>query len=541
MTDVAQPTRGLEDKWKVLISVVFGLFMIILDTTVVNVAFQTLRREYGATLTDSQWIISVYTLALGIVTPISGFLADRFGTKNIYVLGLLLFITASLVCGIAPSLTVLIIARAIQGIGGGLAQPLGPTFIYRTFPAKEQGMAFGFFGIALVLAPALGPILGGWLVDQELWRWIFFINIPIGIIGSILAWNWLPGDNRTTIAKADPLGIVTSCIGFGAVLYATTLVGDRGWSDSTVLTWFGVGAIGILAWIIVELFVAPEPLLDLRFYKNPTFSMANLIGYVSVVALFGAEFLMPVYLQALRGYSAYNSGLTLLPLAIASGFMTPLAGRFFDKIGPRILIVSGFAILLINTWQLSQIEATTPISTIMWLLALRGVALGLTVQTTFATALSSAPQNKISRASSLVNGTRFVVQSIGVAILATVLAGSLSADVKAQQTQAQESTEVMAPFGLCETPGVATADNIPPAAAAKLKELPTGMADAAKAKIRAQIQQACDENVKGFEAAYKLTFYVALIAMIIGCFLPGWPGKWGGRTEMQRQASGGSH
>ncbi len=541
MTDATQPQRGLADKWKVLISVVFGIFMIILDTTVVNVAFQTLRREYGATLTDAQWIISVYTLALGIVTPISGFLADRFGTKNVYVLGLLLFISASLVCGIAPSLTVLIIARALQGIGGGLAQPLGPAFIYRTFPVKEQGMAFGFFGIALVLAPALGPILGGWLVDQELWRWIFFINVPIGLIGSVLAWNWLPIDNRTTIAKADPLGIITASVGFGAILYATTIVGDKGWSDSTVLTWFAVGAAGILAWIIVELFVAPEPLLDLRFYKNPTFSMANLIGYVSVVALFGAEFLMPVYLQALRGYTAFDSGLTLLPLAITSGIITPLAGRFFDKIGPRILIVSGFAILLINTWQLSQIEATTPISTIMWLLALRGVALGLTVQTTFATALSSAPQNKISRASSLVNGTRFVVQSIGVAILATVLAGSVSADVKAQQAQAQESTEVSAPFGICETPGVASADNIPPAAAAKLKELPTGMADDAKAKIRAQIQQACDENVKGFESAYKLTFYVALIAMIIGCFLPGWPGKWGGRSEMQRQASGATH
>jgi EmrB/QacA subfamily drug resistance transporter len=537
----AAPTRfGLEAKWKVLISVVFGIFMIILDTTVVNVAFQTLRREYGATLNDAQWIISVYVLSLGIVTPITGFLADRFGPKRIYTIGLALFAASSLACGLAPSLPILIIARAIQGIGGGLAQPLGPAFIYRTFPAKEQGMAFGFFGIALVLAPALGPILGGWFVDAELWRWIFFINIPIGIAGYFVSTLWLPVDTAQRKAKADPIGIVTASIGFGSVLYASSLVGNYGWNDAAVLTWYAVGAVSIIAWIIVELFVAEEPMLDLRLFRSPTFTMANLIGYVSVVALFGAEFLMPVYLQALRGYSAYQSGLTLLPLAIAAGFMTPLAGRFFDKIGPRPLITLGFTILVINTWQFTQIQATTSITTIMWLLALRGIALGLTVQTTFATALSSAPGPKIARASSLVNGTRFVVQSIGVAILATVLTSTLTAEVKSLQNQAEEvTTGPRVPFGLCETPGVAPEDNIPPAAAAKLKDLPADQAAPAKAAIRAQIQAACDQNVQGFEAAYLLTFYVGLCAIVFGLFLPGWPGKWEGRSEMQKKASVG--
>ena len=544
MTSTTTARPGLEHKWKVLISVVFGLFMIILDTTVVNVAFQTLRREYQASLTDSQWIISVYVLALGITTPLSGFLADRFGTKRIYITGLILFVISSLACGLAPSLPLLIIARAIQGIGGGLAQPLGPAFIYRTFPPKEQGTALGFFGIALVLAPALGPILGGWLVDLDLWRWIFYINIPIGIAGSILATNWLPKDTiAETKPKADPLGIMATSIGFGSILYATTLVGENGWTNSTVLTWFAIGAVGIIAWIIIELFVVPEPMLDLRLFRSRTFTIANLIGYVTVIALFGAEFLMPVYLQALRGYSAFDTGLALLPLGIAAGFTTPLAGRFFDKIGPRILIMLGFGILLINTWQLSQIQALTPISDIMWLLALRGIALGMTVQTTFATALSSAPQPKIARASSLVNGTRFVVQSIGVAILATVLTSSLSAGVKEQQNQAQETitTGKVARFGLCETPGVADADNIPAAAADKLKEMPSTMAAAAKIKIRAEIQAACDENVIGFKNTYTFTFWVALVAMLLGLLLPGWPGKWGGRSEMQRQASGGSH
>lgn len=540
MTTATPARAGLDAKWKVLISVVFGIFLIILDTTVVNVAFQTLRREFGATLNDAQWIISVYTLSLGIVTPISGYLADRFGPKRIYTIGLAIFALASLACGLAPSLPVLIIARAFQGIGGGLAQPLGPAFIYRTFPAKEQGMALGFFGIALVLAPALGPILGGWLVDIDMWRWIFFINIPIGIVGYIVSSKWLPIDSAKRVVKADPLGIATASIGFGSVLYASSLVANYGWTDTTVLTWYAVGATAIIAWIIVELYVAEEPMLDLRLFRTPTFAMANLIGYVSVVALFGAEFLMPVYLQALRGFSAFESGLTLLPLAIAAGITTPLAGRFFDKIGPRPLITIGFTILVINTWQFTQIQADTSITTIMWLLALRGVALGMTVQTTFATALSSAPAPKLARASSLVNGTRFVVQSIGVAILATVLTSTLSAEVKSLQNQAEETTTATrAPFGLCETPGVAPEDNIPPAAAATLKDLPTDQAATAKAAIRAQVQAACDQNVLGFEAAYLLTFYVGLCAIVFGLFLPGWPGPWEGRSEMQKKASAG--
>src|SRR5512143_1583326 len=170
--------RGLEQKWKVLISVMFGIFMVILDSTVVNVAFPALRSGFGASLADAQWVISIYVLALGITTPVSGFLADRFGIKRIYLAGLAIFTLGSLLCGLAPSLGLLIAARALQGFGGGLAQPLGAAQLYRAFPPKEQGTAFGIFGISLVVAPALGPILGGLLVDLQVWRAIFFVNVP---------------------------------------------------------------------------------------------------------------------------------------------------------------------------------------------------------------------------------------------------------------------------------------------------------------------------------------------------------------------------
>jgi DHA2 family multidrug resistance protein len=539
-TAPANQRGGLEQKWKVLISVMFGIFMIILDSTIVNVAFPTLRSEFKASLAEAQWVLSIYVLALGITTPVSGFLADRFGIKRIYLLGLGIFTLGSFLCGISPSLGILVAARALQGFGGGLAQPLGPAQLYRAFPPKEQGTALGIFGIALVVAPALGPILGGWLVDIELWRAIFFVNVPIGILGVILGSRFLLDHRVERRPIFDPLGLTTAVIGFGLLLYAATLAETSGWTGPATLTAFAVGVVALVINVIVELYVAKEPMLNLRLFTNPTFLNAALVGYVATVALFGAEFLMPIYLQAYRGRTALETGYILLAVAATSAFATPLAGRLFDKIGPRMLVTVGFTILCINTWQLAQIQGDTPMSYIIFLLALRGLAVGLTLQTTFVAALSSVPLNMLPRGSSLLNSTRFVVQAVSVAALATVLTSTLSAEVKAQQAQSQETQATStARFGVCETPGVKAEENIPPAAVASLAALPSNMADAAKAKILAGLQRACDESIHGFEAAYWITFYASVGALLIGVFLPGWPAKWGGRGSTQTPVPGG--
>jgi EmrB/QacA subfamily drug resistance transporter len=532
-----EPHGRLAYKWKVLISVIFGIFMIILDTTVVNVAFQTIRGEYNTSLNNSQWIISIYVLALGIGTPMSGYLADRFGIKRMYVGGLATFVLGSLLCGLAPTLSssiwLLVAARALQGFGGGIAQPLGSALLFSTFPPKEQGLALGIFGIALVAAPALGPILGGLLVDQGHWRWIFFINIPIGIIGVTLATRFLRERRPEKKPALDPFGLLSAIIGFGAVLYAASIAADQGWTSPAVLTWFAVGGVALAIFAAVELLVAKEPLLNLRLFAIPAFLTASLIGYVTVIGLFGAEFLMPVYLQALRGRTAFQTGLILLPIALTSGVITPIAGRLYDRIGPRLLVVTGFVILVINTWQLAQIEAATPIGWIMFLLALRGAALGFTIQTTFATALAAVPRPALARGSSLINGTRFVIQSIGVAVLATVLASSLSTATRAFSQQAQEqqiSAGKQAPFGLCETPGIPDDQNVP-----------AGVPAASRPQVQQQIKQACGEYLLGFEKTYKLTFYVALVAVMIGLFMPGWPAAWAGRTAAGEAPAPAAH
>jgi EmrB/QacA subfamily drug resistance transporter len=532
----AQANEDPRYKWKVLGTVIFGIFMVILDSTVINVAFQTLRQEFGSDINNAQWIISVYVLALGISMPLAGFLADRFGIKRIYLGGLLVFVLGSLICGFAPNLPLLVAARALQGFGGGIALPLGVALLMNAFPASEQGMALGIFGIAAIVAPAVGPILGGWLVDHNLWRMIFFINPPIGIVGVILGTRFLRERRSDRRPPLDTLGLITELIGFGAILYGASEAAASGWGSTRVLVAFVVGGIGLALFAFVELRIAKAPLLDLRLFRKRIFLNASLLGYVSVVALFGAEFLMPLYLQTLRGLSAFETGLVLLPLAITGGVSITLAGRLYDRLGPRPLVVVGFTILMVNTWQLSQIRANTPVTWILFLLALRGVALGLTVQTTLVTALSVVPLKELARGSSLVNSTRNLVQAIGVALLATVLISAISPDVQQlqsafSQTSPQSADPTHSP-GLCEPIQIASLPDGQGgtdgpsliAADGAMRPAPT-----VPPNVQSLVQKACQENVAGYERAYTVTFIAAFLALILGAMLPGWPRKWGGR------------
>jgi DHA2 family multidrug resistance protein len=533
-------SRGLAPKWKVLISIMFGVFMVVLDSTIVNIAFPTLRLEFGASLRQAQWVLSIYVLALGITTPVAGFLADRFGIKRIYLLGLSFFVLGSFLCGVAPSLGLLVAARALQGFGGGISLPLGPAQLYRAFPPREQGTALGIFGIALVVAPALGPILGGWLVGIGMWRAIFFVNVPIGILGVFFGSRFLLDYRVDRRPLFDPLGLGTAIIGFGAVLVGATIAESFGWLGIFTLLVLGLGLATLVVHALVELYVAKEPMMNFRLFANPVFLNASLVGYVATVALFGAEFLMPIYLQNFRGRTALQAGIILLGVAATSAITTPLAGRLFDKIGPRAIMLTGFAVLCINTWQLAQLQGTTPMGYIVFLLALRGLAVGLTLQTSYVTALSSVPLNILPRGSSLLNSTRFVVQAVAVASLATILVSFLSPEVKAMQGQLQNSPEALTtPYGVCETPGVPPEENLPPGTSDALAVLPAAQAEAAQTKIVAGLQQACDESMQGFDAAYQLTFYASLGALVLAAFLPGWPGKWGGRGSTQTPVAGG--
>ena len=516
------------NKWLVLVIVSFGFFMILLDTTVINVALQTLHEEFKSTLDQSQWIISVYVLAMGIVMPLAGFLSGRFGSRKVYLLGLGLFGLGSLLCGLSTSLTQLIIFRIIQGIGGGITSPLGIALLLQSFPIKQHGTALGYYGIVALVAPALGPILGGFLVGINLWRVIFFINPPIAIISIVLSIRFLNQDSHDGSRRLDLAGIFAEIVGFGTILLAATLAADLGWLAKETLIWFAVGFISLAAFVVIELWVAKEPILDLRLFGNTIYLNASLLGYVSVLALFGAEFLLPLYLQSLRGLTPLQTGLTLLPMAVSSGIMVILSGRIYDRIGPRLLMIIGFSLLAINTWQLSLLKADTPILWIMELLVLRGIALGLTVQTTMATAMSVIKPGDLPRGTSLSNSTRQVAQSIAVAILATISVSALSSQVRNYENtfyaQANASIFEKGGQGLC----TATANP------GQTIETGSPSSPLLPPKTIALRQQACEENMKGFDRAYRFTFYASLVALVLGAFLPGWPFKWSGRHALNK-------
>ncbi len=515
---IARVREDPNAKWKILFAALFGIFMILLDTTVVNVALRTLQREFGANVNDIQWIVSLYVMATGIATPLSGYLGDRFGQKRVFLSAIALFAFGSILCGISPTLTTLIAARCLQGIGGGLALPLGTAQLYSAFPPEERGQAFGVFGIALVVAPALGPILGGALVDSGYWRAIFFLNVPIGALGLFLGSRWLRGGRPNRPVRFDPLGLAASTIGFGSLLFAASVASSRGWGAPSVIAGFVIGAIGLIAFAVIELFIAPEPLLNLRLFGNRVFALAAITGYVSTVALFGAEFVLPLYLQILRGRSALEAGVLLLPIALSSAVASPIAGRLYDRIGPRPLLVVGFSLLAVNTWQLAQLTANTDLRFVQVLLALRGLALGLTIQTTLTTGLSTVPGPQTARGSALINSTRQVIQSIAVAVLATVLATAVPTALNAQaqsfgdrapQTQTGGTDSTGGRFELCAAG-------------------PPGLPSQAQPTVRAF----CDDYIHGLGNTYRVTFYAALLAIVLGMAMPGWPAPWSGRQSL---------
>jgi EmrB/QacA subfamily drug resistance transporter len=481
-------------KWRVLASVVIGLFMVILDATVINVALKTLQQHYSVSTDEAQWVISLYTLSLGISTPLSGFLGDRFGVKRVYLSGLALFVIGSVLCGMAPSLPFLIAARAIQGIGGGIALPLGSALLFRSFPPQQRGAAFGVFGIVLVFAPAIGPLLGGWLVDHNLLSWIFFINLPIGIVGLIIGYNFLREGPGSSKVKADIPGIVLAAIGFGAILFAASIAGEQGvgWGNIRVILGFAVGILSLIGLTFVELRVE-QPLMDLRLFSIPSFAMANVASMVGTIALFGAEFLLPLYLQILRGESAFQTGLILLPLALSSAITGLIGGRIADRIGPRIPIVIGFLLITYNTFQLSQIKIDTSINFIIFLVVLRGIAVGLIIQNSQLAALLEVPLSRLNRATPLVQATRQTMQSIGVAVLATILTSAITLSIPATTNLS-----------------------------GNLATLPPAIRAAAEQGIHAFQQQ----YITGLQHAYLATCVVAVIATLLSLFLPGWPGRY---------------
>ncbi|KAB8144825.1 DHA2 family efflux MFS transporter permease subunit [Chloroflexia bacterium SDU3-3] len=410
--------QSLDYKWLVSISVIFGLFMAVLDATIVNIAMAKFQAVFGATLADAQWIITAYTLAQTVSIPIFGYLADRYGTKWIYIISLGLFTIASMLCGLSWSLGSMIFFRVLQGLGGGALMPLGLAQVYAVFPPSQRGLAAATIGIPVLLAPAFGPTLGGYIVEYTDWRLIFYINVPVGILGVFMCATILRNDNVNANAKIDLPGVLLSTLAFASLVYGIGEAASDGWGSTKVVGFSVFGTICLVLLIFFELRSA-DPLLDFSLFKSWNWTSANLITWIITFALFGALFLVPIYLQSLRGLTPIQSGLVLLPSSLITVIALPLSGQVVDRFGPKVAIVIGLATLTLAGWLLTHLTLTTPTLTLqLWLVA-RSIGMGFSNQPANVIALSDIPPQKLARASSFFNLMRQVASAFSTSFLAT--------------------------------------------------------------------------------------------------------------------------
>jgi len=416
--------KGLPYKWIVACVVIFGIFMSVLDTTIVNIAIPRLETTFGAGLTDVDWVATGYTLAGGVSTPLTPFFSTYLGLKRFYLVILALFVLSSALCGLAWSLGALVSFRVLQGLSGACLLPMSFTLLYREFPPQERGAAVGALGIPILLAPALGPTVGGYIVTYWSWQLIFYINVPIGIIGFILSVIYLREYRPQEELHFDFIGFILVSIGMVCVLYAFSDAGTDGWQSQKVLSYLIAGIILLIIFVLVELLIihnGGKPLLELRLFKIMSFAGGN-IAYVMVIfALYGGLYVVPIYLQELRGLSAYDSGLLLLPQALGSMSASLIGGRLVDKIGIKPVLIPGMMILGVALWNFSHLTLTTPYTSFQMILILRGFGLGLAIQPLSVAILGEIKPALLSQGSSINAMVRAIASSLAIALVSTLI------------------------------------------------------------------------------------------------------------------------
>jgi EmrB/QacA subfamily drug resistance transporter len=410
---------NLPYKHLVAAAFVCGLFIDILDATIVNVALPTIGRELHAGNDTLEWVVTGYLLSLAIWIPASGWIGDRYGTKRSFLFALAVFMVGSALCGLAWDSSSLIAFRIVQGAGGGMLTPVGTAMVFRAFPPEERPFAAIVIAVPAILAPVVGPLLGGWLTDSAGWRWIFYVNLPIGIATFGFAWHYLREHVEESAGRFDPAGFGLSGAGLALVLYALSRGPGAGWAPPVIAAGaLGAACFGVL--VIVEL-RHPKPMLDLRLLGDRMFRGANVTNVLATAALMGMLFTLPLFLQQFRGLSAFESGLTSFPQALGLVAIMPVAGKLYQRTGPRRLILTGLSGAAITAALFVLVDQDTELWLIRGLLFARGLALGLALlplqTTTFATITSA----DTGRASALFNTARQFAASLGVAILATLL------------------------------------------------------------------------------------------------------------------------
>lgn len=435
-TETGTPTIPQQDKLdrRVLLVagvVVLGAIMSILDITVVSVALQTFQQEFDATSAQVAWTMTGYTLALASVIPLTGWAADRFGTKRLYLLAVLLFTIGSVLCAAATSLEMLVTFRILQGLGGGMLMPLGMTILTRAAGPERVGRVMAVLGIPMLLGPIFGPIIGGALIDSASWHWIFLINLPIGIAAIAYAGVVLPRDHVEPSETFDWLGMVLLSPGLALFLYGVSSIPEAKQEDGTVWTAQVVGP-AVVGLLLIAAFVPwalnrrnIHPLVDLRLFTNRTMTVAVIAMSLFAIAFFGASLLFPLYFQQVRGEDALSAGLLLAPQGVGAMLTMPVAGILADRIGPGKIVLTGISVITVGMAMFTQIEADTSYLYICSALFIMGLGMGGTMMPIMSAALATLRPHTIARGSTLMNIVQQVAASIGTALFSVLLTNGI--------------------------------------------------------------------------------------------------------------------
>lgn len=469
-----------------LVAIILGCFMVILDTTAMNVALSKLVEDFHTQLPTLQWTVTGYMLAQAAVIPLAGWLSDRFGAKTVFLTSVILFTLGSLLCSLPNDPQMLIMFRVIQGLGGGFVLPVAMAYVYRLSPPNKVGQVMGMLGVPILLAPAIGPILSGWLVEYHSWRWIFLINLPVGII-SVLFGLWsLPKLATKKLAGLDIPGMILGPLAFAALSYGVNQ-GAESWTSDKTLAGLIIGGVALIVFIFVEL-RAKHPLLDLRVFRSIDFSFGIVVQWIVQFSLFGAIFLLPQFLQQGRGYGAFDTGLTLFPQALASACMMPLGGYLFDRIGVRWLVVIGLSLVSGAIFQYSNLDIHTGREDLLLPLIMAGSGMGLMMMPLNSHLINKTPRELVSRVTSLTSAMQQVISSLAIALLVTILTKRIA--------------KLMAEA------------NVPPEALAN-QSAGSGAAQASPE----QLQQLLALAVDAFDYTFGIMVFVAVTGALLGLLL----------------------
>ncbi|MFT3697432.1 MAG: DHA2 family efflux MFS transporter permease subunit [Kofleriaceae bacterium] len=415
------PPPGV-NKWAVAVAVALGALLEVVDTSIVNVALTNMQNAFGATLTQVSWVVSSYAVANVIILPLTAWLGMRFGKKRYFVWSLAGFVFASMLCGIAPNLPMLIVARVLQGLMGGGLLAKAQAILFETFPKKEQAAAQGFFGIIVIAGPTIGPTLGGYLVTNVNWRWIFYINVPIGIAAILMCIAMLPADkDKKDTTPVDWLALALLAIGLGCLQTVLEEGQSEQWFESPFIVLLSVASLSGLVWFIFRELASDAPIVDLRVLKYRSLWAGSVLSIVVGMALYGAIFAIPIFAQTMLGYSAQQTGLLLLPSALTSALLMPVASKLVGKFDPRALLITGMLVLVGAIQALGNLSPASGEPNMFWPMIVRSVGTALMFIPLSMATIGPIPKKDIAKASGFYNLTRQLGGSIGVALLSTLL------------------------------------------------------------------------------------------------------------------------